>query len=96
MSYYVYLTTTKNNTAIYTGVTNDLRRRMAEHKSPSGFGYTKKYNVNKLVFYEVHDEIVEAIKREKQIKGGSREKKFALIEKMNPEWKDLYEEVLLW
>jgi putative endonuclease len=93
MSYYVYLTTTKNNTAIYTGVTNDLRRRMAEHKSPSGFGYTKKYNVNKLVFYEVHDEIVEAIKREKQIKGGSRQKKIKLIYRMNRNWKDLAEKL---
>jgi putative endonuclease len=66
---------------------------MAEHKSPSGFGYTKKYNVNKLVFYEVHDEIVEAIKREKQIKGGSRQKKIKLIYRMNRNWKDLAEKL---
>jgi putative endonuclease len=93
MSYYVYLTTTKNNTAIYTDVTNDLKRRIAEHKSKTGLGFTKKYNVDKLVFYEAHDEIIEAIKREKQIKGGSRQKKIDLIYKMNRNWRDLAEEL---
>jgi putative endonuclease len=93
MSYYVYLTTTKNNTAIYTGVTNDLKRRIAEHKSKNMAGFTKKYNVDKLVFYEVYDEIIEAIKREKQIKGGSRQKKIDLICRMNKNWQDLAEKL---
>ncbi|HTA76441.1 MAG TPA: GIY-YIG nuclease family protein [bacterium] len=93
MPYYVYLTSTKNNTAIYTGVTNDLKRRIAEHKSKNGLGFTKKCNVDKLVFYEAYDEIIEAIKREKQIKGGSRQKKIDLIYKMNKNWQDLAEKL---
>jgi putative endonuclease len=89
MSYYVYLTTTKNNTAIYTGVTNNLKRRIAEHKSGKLTGFTQKYHVDKLVYYEIYDRVVAAIAREKQIKAGSRQKKIDLIRRMNRFWSDL-------
>jgi putative endonuclease len=89
--YYVYLITNKSNTVIYTGVTNDLIRRVSEHKSKSIQGFTKKYNINKLVYYETFNDINSAIFREKQIKAGSRSKKIQLIEKENPEWNDLLE-----
>jgi putative endonuclease len=91
--YYVYITTNKNNGVLYTGVTNDLKRRIYEHKGKLVKGSTKKYNVDKLVFYEVYDEVENAITREKQIKGGSRQKKIDLINKNNHEWRDLYEEL---
>ena len=90
---YVYIMTNKNNTVLYTGVTNDLRRRVYEHREKLIDGFTKRYNVNKLVYYEVLAEIGEAISREKQIKAGSRQKKIMLIESMNKEWKDLYYEL---
>lgn len=88
--YYVYILTNKTNIVLYTGVTNDLSKRLAEHKTkrnPKAF--TARYNVSKLVFYEVTTDVISAIEREKQIKAGSREKKIALINAMNPEWKDL-------
>lgn len=88
---YVYLMTNKSNSVIYTGVTSDLKKRVYEHKEKLVEGFTKKYNVDKLVYYEVFDDIENAIIREKQIKGGSRAKKMALIEKSNPEFKDLYD-----
>ena len=91
--YYVYITANKNNRVLYTGVTNDLKRRTYEHKEKLVKGFTKMYNVDKLVFYEVYDEIESAITREKQIKGGSRQKKIDLINKINGEWYDLYEEL---
>jgi putative endonuclease len=81
--------TNKGNRVLYTGVTNDLQRRVYEHKNKLVKGFTKKYNVIKLVFYEVCNEIESAILREKQIKGWLRAKKIALIESMNPEWRDL-------
>jgi putative endonuclease len=87
--YYVYIMTNKGNRVLYTGVTNDLQRRVYEHKNKLVKGFTKKYNVIKLVFYEVCNEIESAILREKQIKGWLRAKKIALIESMNPEWRDL-------
>jgi len=90
---YVYLLTNKTNRAIYTGVTNDLQKRIYEHKQSLIKGFTSKYNVNKLVYYEVFDDIESAISREKQIKGGSREKKIGLIERTNPGYKDLYQEL---
>ena len=74
---------------LYTGVTNDLQRRVYEHKNKLVKGFTKKYNVIKLVFYEVCNDIESAILREKQIKGWLRTKKIALVESMNPEWRDL-------
>ena len=81
--------TNKNNTVLYTGVTNDLERRMREHKGKLVEGFTKKYNITKLVYYEISDNIESAILREKQIKGGSRQKKIELINSMNKEWRDL-------
>ena len=91
-SYYVYIMTNKSRT-LYTGVTGDLVRRVYEHKNDLGSVFTKKYNVHKLVYYEVGDSIHSAIAREKQIKGGSRKKKVDLINSLNPKWKDLYEEI---
>ncbi len=87
----VYIMTNGGNTVLYTGVTNDLQRRVYEHRNKLTDGFTKKYNITKLVYYEVFTDPVNAIAREKQIKAGSREKKIALIVKMNPEWNDLYE-----
>ena len=91
--YYVYIVTNRHNTVLYTGVTNDLRRRVYEHKDGLGGGFTSRYNVGKLVYYEVTGDVHAAIAREKQIKGGSRTKKIDLIERMNPEWKDFSEEL---
>ena len=89
---YVYIMTNKNNTVLYTGVTNNLKRRLEEHlikKNPKSF--TSKYNISKLVYYESFFLIGDAIAREKQIKAGSRAKKETLILGMNPEWNDLAE-----
>lgn len=91
--YCVYIMTNTHNTVLYTGVTNNLARRAYEHKNGMGGVFTKKYNVQKLVYYEIGDNIHSAIEREKQIKGGSRKKKVDLINSMNPEWKDSYEEI---
>jgi putative endonuclease len=85
--------TNKNNTILYTGVTNDLQRRVFEHKNKLLEGFTKKYNIYKLIFYEVYDDINNAIAREKQIKGGSRAKKIKLIEEMNSKWNDLFDAI---
>jgi putative endonuclease len=90
--YFVYIMTNKGNKVLYTGVTSDLEIRCMEHiskKHPDSF--TAKYNVNKLVYYERFERIDVAIAREKQIKGGNRKKKIALVELMNPHWNDLYE-----
>ena len=92
--YYVYILTNKNNTVLYVGVTNDLVRRVFEHKNKLSDGFTKKYNVDKLVYYEVCSNSLSAIEREKQIKAGSRKKKIILIESMNVEWVDLYSSIL--
>ena len=92
--YYVYLLTNKHNTVLYTGVTNDLRRRIYEHKNQLIEGFTKRYNINKLVYFEYTTDVKTAIEREKQIKGWTRKKKNDLIEIMNPEWKDLYPDLL--
>lgn len=92
--YYVYLMTNKINTVIYTGVTNGLRRRAQEHREKvNPCSFTAKYNVNKLVHYEGFQYIGDAIAREKQIKSWSRKKKQELIEKDNPEYRDLYDEL---
>ena len=88
--YYVYILTNANNKVLYTGVTNDLERRCYEHKQKIVKGFTQKYNVYKLVYFEKFDFIDLAIYREKQIKGYSRAKKVALINKFNKEWKELY------
>ena len=88
---YVYLIMNKANTVIYTGVTGNLQKRIYEHKAKLAPGFTKKYNVTKLVYYEIFNSITTAITREKQIKGGSRKKKIELINSMNPGFKDLYD-----
>ncbi|MCL2877100.1 MAG: GIY-YIG nuclease family protein [Betaproteobacteria bacterium] len=87
---YVYILFNQKNGTLYVGVTSNLVARVYEHKNKIVDGFTKKYNVDKLGYYEIHDDIVSAIAREKQIKGGSRAKKVALIESTNPEWNDLY------
>jgi len=92
--YYVYIMTNKGNNVLYTGVTNNLIRRIYEHKHKIVKGFTSRYNITKLIYYEEGEDIYGAISREKQIKAGSRQKKIALINSMNPEWKDLYDEIL--
>lgn len=87
--YWVYILTNKNNTVLYTGVTGNSSRRIEEHKQGKGAGFTKKYNVYKLVFAEVFSTPMEAIMAEKKIKAGSREKKIMLIESINPQWNEL-------
>jgi putative endonuclease len=88
---YVYLLMNRSNSVIYTGVTSDLKKRVYEHREKLIDGFTKKYNVTKLVYYEVFDDIESAIEREKQIKGGSRQKKLDLAGKMNASFRDLYD-----
>lgn len=88
-TYYVYMLTTWNNTALYTGVTNNLKRRIYEHKHKAVEGFTQKYNINKLVYFESTSDVKSAIAREKEIKGWTRAKKNALISSLNPEWHDL-------
>ena len=88
----IYIMTNKNNYVLYTGVTSNLFKRVAEHKDKVVAGFTSSYNVSKLVYYEEHETIEEAIAREKQIKGGSRQKKIDLINNLNPEWRDLYDD----
>jgi putative endonuclease len=88
--YYVYVMTNPGDTVLYTGVTNDLIRRVWEHKEKLVPGFTKKYNIVKLVYYEVVDDVESAILREKQIKAGSRQEKMQLIDSMNRQWRDLY------
>ena len=90
---YIYLLANKHNNVLYTGVTNDLIRRVYEHKNKLVAGFTQKYNVDRLVYFEVCSGIVVAIEREKQIKGWSRKKKQDLINALNPEWDDLYRSI---
>ncbi len=88
----VYIMTNQYDKVLYTGVTSNLLKRVTEHKEKTISGFTSKYNITKLVHYEEYATMEEAIAREKQIKGGSRQKKLDLIKSKNPEWKDLYEE----
>jgi len=90
-NYFVYLLTNWNNQVMYVGVTNDLRRRVYEHKNKLAAGFTAKYNLNKLVYFEETTDVNAAIAREKEIKKWRREKKDSLVEKMNPDWQDLSE-----
>ncbi|NHZ87083.1 MAG: GIY-YIG nuclease family protein [Planctomycetia bacterium] len=90
-SYYVYILASKRNGTLYTGVTNNLERRVYEHKNKLVKGFTKKYNVHKLVYYEETNEVNAALLYEKRIKKWNRAWKIRLIEKDNPEWKDLAE-----
>lgn len=92
--YYVYLLTTKNDGPLYCGVTNDLVRRVWEHQEGFVAGFTKKYNVKKLVWFEIHSGPVEAITREKRIKKWNRAWKVELINSFNPSWKDLFEDLV--
>ena len=83
----------KINTVLYTGFTSDLKRRIWEHKEKVIDGFTKNYNINKLIFFEIYNDPENAILRKKQIKAGSRTKKVELIMGINPEWKDLYDKL---
>ncbi|MCP3689448.1 MAG: GIY-YIG nuclease family protein [Gammaproteobacteria bacterium] len=89
---FVYMMTNKNNTVIYTGVTSNLEQRVWQHKNKISEGFTKKYNCNKLVWFQAAEEITSAIAREKQIKSGSRKNKESLINEINPDWVDLSEQ----
>ena len=91
--YYVYILTATKNTVLYTGVTNDLVRRVYQHKKKLKKSFTSRYNVDKLVFFETGEDIISAIEREKQIKGLKRDKKAALVNTFNPDWHDLYYEI---
>ncbi len=91
--YCVYITANERRTVLYTGVTGDLKKRIYEHKQKLVAGFTSDYNVSRLVYYETCADPLGAIAREKQIKAGSRRKKIALIERMNPAWRDLYDEL---
>jgi putative endonuclease len=93
--YYVYILTNAHRTVLYTGVTNDLRRRLDEHRQGRGGAFTTRYNAHRLVHVERFPHINEAIAREKQIKAGSRRKKVELIEAQNPEWRDFGENLNL-
>jgi putative endonuclease len=92
-NYFVYILASKRNGTLYIGVTNDLVRRIYEHKKGLIEGFTKRYDVKILVYYEIHSEIKNAIKREKQLKKWLRRWKIELIEKMNPGWEDLYDDL---
>jgi putative endonuclease len=91
--YSVYIMANQHKTTLYTGVTNNLQQRTLQHKSGEGANFTKRYNLTILVYYEITSNVRAAIWREKQIKAGSRQKKIDLIEPINPEWKDLYDEL---
>jgi putative endonuclease len=87
--FYIYIMTNKMHSVLYTGVTSDLKKRVYPHKEKLADGFTFKYNVSKLVYYQIAQNAFAAVSREKQIKGGSRAKKLELINSFNPEWKDL-------
>lgn len=89
--YYTYILFNRKNGTLYTGVTSNIQRRMLEHKNKCHIGFTSKYNIHKLGYYEVFTDVRYAIAREKQIKAGSRQDKLKLIEKINPNWQDLSE-----
>ena len=88
---YIYIMTNKTHTTLYVGVTSDLIERVYEHRAKLVEGFTKRYNLTELVYYEVYDDIETAIVREKQLKAGSRARKIQLINEMNPTWDDLFE-----
>lgn len=94
LDYYVYILASKKNGTLYIGVTNDLLRRVFEHRSEMIDGFTKKYKVRKLVYYEHTNDIYSAIEREKMLKKWNRQWKIELIEQFNPDWNDLYEELI--
>jgi putative endonuclease len=90
-AYFVYIITNKTHSTLYTGVTNNLTRRITEHIQGIGSSFTRRYKINKLVYFEVYPDIRSAISREKQIKAGSRIKKLELIHSLNPDWDDLFD-----
>ena len=90
---FVYVLTNKYNRVLYAGVTSDLKKRVWEHREKLAAGFTKRYNVTKLVYYEMFADVRDAIAREKQIKAGSRQKNLDLINDLNPEWRDLYDDL---
>jgi putative endonuclease len=92
--YYIYILSNKNNTVLYTGQTSSLLGRVYQHKQGLAYGFSKRYNLNKLVYFECAEDLDSALYREKQIKGYTRSKKMALIESMNPGWKDLTDEII--
>ena len=93
--YYTYILASKKSGTLYTGMTNDLIRRIYQHKSKEREGFVTRYNVTKLVYFEVHSTAIAAITREKQIKEWKRDWRIELIEKANPDWRDLYDEIVL-
>lgn len=93
MPYYVYMVTNKAATVLYTGVTNSIQRRLYEHREKIGEGFTKRYGVRRLVYYEMYANVRDALEREKQIKSGSQRRKLDLVNDFNPRWRDLYEDL---
>ncbi len=93
-TYYIYILASRRNGTLYIGITNNLVRRVYEHKNNLVKGFTLKYKVHRLVYYEQHDNVDSAIQREKQLKSWHRRWKIRLIEEMNPEWKDLYQDIM--
>ena len=91
---FVYMLTNQKNGTLYIGITSDLTKRIYEHKSKAVKGFTQRYDLKILVYYEIFEDIKEAIRREKYLKGKKREFKIKLIESLNPQWRDLYEEIL--
>ena len=96
MAHYVYLLASKKHGTLYLGVTNDLVRRSYEHKSKSAYGFSKRYDVDKLVWFEIYDDAITAITREKELKKWRRDWKIRLIEESNPNWDDLYPGIVRW
>ena len=94
MPYYVYIMARDRNSTLYTGVTNDLVRRVYEHKNKLADGFTKKYGIDKLFYYEIYEDVNEAIKKEKLIKKWRRAIKYQAISRLNPLWEDLYEKII--
>ncbi len=90
----VYILASQRNCTLYTGVTSDLLKRVSEHRAALKPGFTTKYEVDRLVYFETFEDMVSAIAREKQIKGGSRSKKLKLVEGSNPQWRDLFEDLI--
>jgi putative endonuclease len=93
MGYYVYILTNFTNKVLYVGVTNDLQRRVQEHREKVADSFTKRYNVWKLAYYEEGDDVIAALEREKQLKAGSRARKLELVREANPTWRDLFYEL---
>ncbi len=91
--YYVYILSNKTNTVLYTGVTNDLKKRVYQHREKLAEGFTKKFNANRLVYYEQTENVEGAIQREKQVKGWNRSRKVEMVSKFNPKWEDLFEKL---